>query len=246
MNALPNIEPQPDTTTCGPTCLHALYRHFDDDVDLHAVIDTIHRLDHGGTLDVFLANHALARGYSAEIYTYNLQVFDPSWFSGRTRLADKLAAQAGAKSDDEQLAIATRGYLEYLQLGGRIRFVDLTRTLIRRLLRSGNPVLTGLSATYLYRSMREWGPNDEDDDVRGLPVGHFVLLTGYHRESREVEIADPMKENPLGSRIGHGGPGSGGSQNYRVHIDRLIGAILLGAMTYDANLVVLRPPRPEG
>lgn len=242
MNALPNIEPQPDTTTCGPTCLHALYRHFGEDVDLHEVIDTIHRLDHGGTLDVFLANHALARGYSAEIYTYNLQVFDPSWFSGKARLTDKLAAQVDAKPEDEQLGIATRGYLEYLELGGRIRFADLTRTLIRRLLRSGNPVLTGLSATYLYRSMREWGPNDEDDDIRGLPVGHFVLLTGYHRDAREVEIADPMQENPLGGQVTASEKVPANKQIYRVHIDRLIGAILLGAMTYDANLVVLRPP----
>lgn len=245
MNARPNIEPQPDTTTCGPTCLHALYRHFGDDVDLQEVIDTIHRLDHGGTLDVFLANHALARGYSAEIYTYNLQVFDPSWFAGKTRLAAKLAEQMKAKPENEQLEIATRGYLEYLELGGRIRFTDLTRTLIRRLLRSGYPVLTGLSATYLYRSMREWGPDDEDDDIRGLPVGHFVLLTGYHRKSREVEIADPMQENPLGTPVDTGDPGDAGSQNYRVHIDRLIGAILLGAMTYDANLVVLKPRRQE-
>lgn len=242
LNILPNIEPQPDSTTCGPTCLHALYRHFGDDVDLREVIDTIHRLDHGGTLDVFLANHALTRDYSAEIYTYNLQVFDPSWFSGKTSLAAKLAAQMDAKHD-EQLRIATRGYLEFLELGGRIRFADLTRTLIRRLLRSGHPVLTGLSATYLYRSMREWGPDDEDDDIRGLPVGHFVLLTGYHPESHEVEIADPMQENPLGNRDSNDAPEQAGRQNYRVHIDRLIGAILLGATTYDANLVVLRPTK---
>ena len=228
MRPRPRIEAQPDTTTCGPTCLHALYRHFGDEVDLEKVIDTIHRLDHGGTLDVFLANHALARGYSAEIWTYNLQVFDPSWFVGRVDLAAKLSAQAEAKSD-RRLRIATRGYLEFLRLGGRIRFVDLSRALIRRLLKDGHPVLTGLSATYLYRSMREWGPDDVDDDIRGLPVGHFVLLTGYHRKQRRIEIADPMGENPHGS------------QSYRVHIDRVIGAILLGAMTYDANLVVLRP-----
>ncbi|MBY6204429.1 C39 family peptidase [Halomonas denitrificans] len=222
------IEAQPDTTTCGPTCLHALYRHFGEDVDLDEVIDTIRRLDHGGTLDVFLANHALGRGYSAEIYTYNLGVFDPTWFEGKVDLAAKLEAQEAAK-DDDKLSIATAGYLEFLAAGGRLRFADLTRTLIRRLLRDGHPVLTGLSATYLYRSMREWGPDDADDDIRGLPVGHFVLLTDYDRSTLEVGIADPMAENPHGA------------QRYRVHIDRVIGAILLGSLTYDANLVVLRP-----
>lgn len=228
MNRPVPIEAQPDTTTCGPTCLHALYRHFGDEVDLSEVIRTLHRLDHGGTLDVFLANHALKRGYSARIWTYNLQIFDPTWFEAPVDLAAKLRAQMEAKRH-RKLRVASRGYLEYLSLGGRLHFADLNRALIRRFLADGHPVLTGLSATYLYRSMREWGPNDLDDDIRGEPVGHFVLLTGYDRATREVSIADPMKDNPLGS------------QRYRVPVDRVIGAILLGIVTYDANLVVLRP-----
>lgn len=226
------IESQPDASTCGPTCLHALYRHYGDDVALAAVIDSIQRLDHGGTLDVYLASHALTRGYTSTIYTYNLEVFDPTWFDRKTDLAAKLLDQAKAKPG-RRLATATRGYLEYLSLGGKLRFKDLTRKLIRQVLRDGHPALTGLSATYLYGSMREWGPEDVDDDIRGEPVGHFVLLTGYDRSTCQVLIADPMKENPHGS------------QNYRIHIDRVIGAILLGAVTYDANLVVIRPGGPR-
>lgn len=223
------IEPQPDTTTCGPTCLHALYRHYGHDIELGQIIDEIQRLDHGGTLDVFLANHALARGFSATVYTYNLKVFDPTWFVERkVDLAAKLSEQARAKRR-AKLQIATDGYLGYLAAGGEIRYADLNRALLRRLLRKGHPVLTGLSATYLYRSAREWGPDDVDDDIRGEPVGHFVLLSGYDRSTREVLVADPMHDNPQGS------------QNYRVHIDRVIGAILLGALTYDANLLVLKP-----
>ncbi|QKK02444.1 MAG: hypothetical protein HND55_07170 [Pseudomonadota bacterium] len=223
------IEAQPDTTTCGPTCLHAVYRHFGDDISLEQVIDEIHRLDHGGTLDVFLANHALYRGYRAAIHSWNLEVFDPTWFAlGRRELAVKLRQQADFKQR-EKLSVATPGYLDFLASGGRIRFGDLNRALLRRLLSDGHPVLTGLSATYLYRGAREWGPADEDDDVRGEPVGHFVVLTGYRRETREVLIADPTSANPQGS------------QNYGVHIDRVIGAILLGALTYDANLLVIRP-----
>lgn len=223
------IERQPDTTTCGPTCLHALYRHFGIDIPLHRIIKEIERLDHGGTLDVFLANHALARRFEATMYTYNLEVFDPTWFAGRrTDLSAKLAAQALFKRRGK-LRTATAGYLDYLAAGGEIRYADLNRALLRRLLRRGDPILTGLSATYLFRSAREWGPHDADDDIRGEPVGHFVLLTGYDRKTREVLIADPMHPNPQGS------------QNYRVHIDRVIGAVLLGALTYDANLLVMHP-----
>ncbi len=223
------IEPQPDTTTCGPTCLHAVYRHFGHEIALETVIEEIHRLDHGGTLDVFLANHALGKGFKATIHTYNLDVFDPSWFARPgIDLAERLRAQMEVKQDS-RLAIASEGYLEFLRLGGRIVFEDLSRSLLRRLLRNRQPVLTGLSATYLYRAMREWGPDDQDDDIRGHPVGHFVLLTGYERETRTVLVADPMAGNPLGS------------QTYSVAIDRVIGAILLGVLTYDANLLVIRP-----
>lgn len=223
------IEAQPDTSTCGPTCLHAVYRHFDDRIGLDQIVDEIQRLDHGGTLDVFLANHALARGYRVSIHTWNLEVFDPTWFAdSKIDLSDRLYRQALFKQR-EKLSIATAGYLHYLESGGRIHFGDLDRRLLRNLLSNGQPVLTGLSATYLYCGAREWGPDDADDDIRGEPVGHFVVLTGYRRDTREVMVADPTSPNPQGSQV------------YSVPVDRVIGAILLGALTYDANLLVIRP-----
>ncbi len=87
-----------------------------------------------------------------------------------------------------------------------------------------------MSATYLYRAARDIPETNEDDDVRGEPVGHFVVLTGYRKHPREVLIADPLQTNPLV-----------GSRYYAVGAHRLIGAILLGAVTYDANLVVIEP-----
>ena len=74
------IQPQPDDTTCGPTCLHAVYKHFGDDISLEQLLDEVPRSESGGTLGVHLANHALARGYEARILTWNLRVFDPTWF----------------------------------------------------------------------------------------------------------------------------------------------------------------------
>src|SRR3982751_623702 len=72
--------PQPDETTCGPTCLHAIYAYWGDEEPLASVIRRARRLDHGGTYAVFLGCDALRRGYSVRIYTCNLTVFDPSWF----------------------------------------------------------------------------------------------------------------------------------------------------------------------
>ena len=33
-----SILPQPDGTTCGPTCLHAVYQHYGDKLSLDRVI----------------------------------------------------------------------------------------------------------------------------------------------------------------------------------------------------------------
>ena len=225
-----SILQQPDDTSCGPTCLHAVYRYYGEDITLGEVITMTHMLDTGGTLAVMLANNALARGYRADIYTYNLQMFDPTWFvNGTVNIAERLTQQAEAKGEDGKLQQATAGYLEFLRLGGKLRFTDLNPSLIRKIIRRNLPILTGLSATYLYRSMREYGPKDDYNDIQGNPSGHFVVLTGYNRKDRTVLVADPHLHNPVG-----------GGHLYPVNIDRLICAILLGVLTYDANLLVIQ------
>ena len=227
------ILPQPDNTTCGPTCLHAVYDYYGDQISLEQVITETKFLVDGGTLAVFLACHALRRGYSATIYTYNLQVFDPTWFTKpEININERLIRQAEEK-EDEKLRTATRGYLDFLSLGGKLKYMDLTTRLLRGLIRKRLPVLTGLSFTYLYRCMREYGPRDIDDDIKGFPGGHFVILSGYHRKDRTVLIKDPYHRNPVA-----------GVSTYQVNIDRVICAILLGVLTYDANLLVIYP-KPE-
>lgn len=223
--------PQPTDTTCGPTCLQAVYRYYGDDVGLGEVIAEVPSLADGGTLAVLLACHALRRGYRATIYTYNLQVFDPTWFSAPdVNLRARLGAQLVAKTDDK-LLVATQGYLDFLALGGVVRFEDLTAALIRKYLKRAIPILTGLSATFLHRTAREFGPQCFEDDVRGSPTGHFVVLCGYDREERTVLLADPLHPNPLAQ-----------SHIYAATIERVIGAIYLGVLTHDANLLIIEPP----
>ncbi len=230
------ILPQPDDTTCGPTCLHAVYSYFGEQTSLDEIIREVTTLDSGGTLAVYLACHALRRGYSASIYTYNLHFFDPTWFApGDHDLHGKLLAQATLKKDDQRLHAAARGYIDFLKLGGKLHFEDLNRSLIRNTLRKSLPIITGLSSTYLYRSMREYGPDGVDDDLRGEPTGHFVVLSGYDRDERSVHIADPYHKNPVSTALS--------AHYYSVHIDRVISAILLGVLTHDANFLIIQPPK---
>ncbi|HMO50215.1 MAG TPA: hypothetical protein PKE26_04845 [Kiritimatiellia bacterium] len=226
------IAPQPDNTTCGPTCLHAVYRYYGDGIPLPDVVREVPSLKTGGTLGVMLAGHALRRGYRATIYSYNLKLFDPTWFSlPSEEICRRLKRQARFKKR-EKLQKATRAYIDFLELGGRLKTLDLNARLLRKYLNRNIPILTGLSSTYLYQTAREYGPHDVDDDLRGHPAGHFVVLRGYDRRRKTVFIADPLESNPYSA-----------DHQYQLGIDRVICAILLGIVTDDANLIILEPPK---
>ncbi|MGD8846024.1 MAG: hypothetical protein PVJ84_18025 [Desulfobacteraceae bacterium] len=227
-----DIRRQPDAITCGPTCLHALYRYYGDPIGLGDVIAQVSPWQQGGTLAVYLAIHALRRGYGSTILPYNLTVFDPTWRDIDSRqMARKLEAQLPHKKEEPGFEEVTRAYLEYLALGGRIQFRVITPALIRKYLKAGIPILTGLSATYLYDCPREREHNGGwlYDDVGGDSCGHFVVLSGYNKESRRVRVADPLVPNPMAD-----------GRYYEVDIYRLVCAIMLGILTYDGNLLIIK------
>ncbi len=219
---------QPDDATCGPTCLHAVYRYLGHEIPLDQIIRKVTRLKTGGTLGVMLGRDALRRGFRVTMYTYNLLVFDPTWFrDSSVDLIAKLTAQARAKRS-AKLKVDSRAYIDFLRLGGEIRFETLSGALIRRHLIENRPIITGLSSTYLYQAMREYGADDAEDDIRGLPAGHFVVLCGYDRKAREVLVADPLESNPHSP-----------TRRYSIDIDRVLSSILLGVLTYDANFLII-------
>jgi len=237
------IESQPDDSTCGPTCLHAVLRHFGEAVSLDEIIRETPELQQGGTLAVLLGIQAIRRGYQATIYSFDLKVLDPSWFGATSsddarerhahllpsEIIERLRQQAEFKSGDS-LAVASEGYIEFLELGGILKMEDLTPQLLRGYLERSLPLLTGLSATYLYRQAREFGPNLDEDDIRGIATGQFVVIHEYDRQDQTISIADPFLPNPLGQK-----------HHYKVDFDHLVCSILLGVLTFDANLLVIEP-----
>lgn len=226
------ILPQPSATTCGPTCLHAIYKYYGETLELESVIADVRELDEGGTFACRLGTHAVQRGYDVDLYTFNLQVFDPTWFQlAPGAMLERLRARRKAKGRGT-LGLAIDGYVEFIEHGGAVLFEDLTTRLIRKYLNRGVPILTGLSSTFLYRAMREHGPKLDDDDIIGDPQGHFVVLCGYDKEARTVLVADPWHPNPAYQGL-----------QYLVEIDRVLCAILLGILTHDADLLIITRKR---
>jgi len=225
-----DMKAQPDEVTCGPTCLHALYRYYNYDIALKDVIHEVKQLKTGGTLAVMLGTHALQLGFKASIYTYNLHVFDPTWFKlTRSKMIEKLKHQMRYKFKTKKLKVVSRAYIRFLQAGGNILNSELDETLLKTYLARSIPVLTGLSATYLYGTPREMPLTNKFDSIRGEPAGHFVVINGYDETKGCVYVADPMNPNPLKS------------QYYSVGFQRLINSILLGILTYDANVLIIEP-----
>lgn len=223
--------PQPDDVTCGPTALWQVYRYYGLDLELDEVIAETPRNPDGGTLAVYLGVAALKRGFHPTLYPYSLQVFDPTWKDlSREALLDKLRQRSARVRERPRLQRILGAWIELLEQGGSVRFREFSRDLLVELLAEGRPILTGLSATYLYQTPRELGP--DYDDVGGEPVGHFVVVSGYDPDADEMIVCDPSTHIPFVHRAGL----------YPVKTDRLIRSILLGLYTYDAVLMVLDPP----
>jgi hypothetical protein len=224
---------QPDDTTCGPTCLRKVYDFYGVRADDAEVLGEIDRNEDGGTLAVFLGLAGLRRGFGARIYSYDLRIFDPTWHGlPRAELAEKIHARFPHLSDAKRLR-AARAYLDFLDMGGELAFDDLTPGLLREIIDRGHPVLAGLSATYLYCYARERQLDDDrlvEDDVAGEPTGHFVVIVGYEHWGRCFSLRDPSRHVPV-------------AEDGRQVVDgqRLINAILLGDVTYDAVLLELWP-----
>ena len=224
---------QPTDTSCGPTCLHAVYRYFGVESDLERLIQEVPQFEEGGTLAVHLGLHAVRRGFGAKIISYNLRVFDPTWHGlSREAVIDKLLQRIPTLQVPKAQE-SHRAYVDFLRLGGDVAFMDLTPDALGGLLRHEVPLITGLSATYLYQAPREQSDGREDD-VGGQPVGHFVVVNGWHPEKREVLIADPFERNPYNP-----------DGAYRVNVNRFINAVMLGIVSYDANLLLIRPRTPR-
>ncbi|MFH1064056.1 MAG: C39 family peptidase [Candidatus Woesearchaeota archaeon] len=225
-----SIKEQPDNSTCGPTALHSVYRHYGEEISIDDVISQVGQIPGGGTFAPILGTHALNKGYSVKMYTFNMRVFDPSWFDPPYHddpqyLISKLQQQAKVKRSP-RLKIVTEAYINFLKKGGKIFFEDLTSGLLQRYLKSNIPIITGLSSTYLYRSKREH--NDKSDDIRGKSAGHFVVLYHYNKETKQVSVADPYSPKEM---LRH--------RHYQVNLSRLVCAILLGVLSYDANLLII-------
>ncbi len=223
------VSKQPDDESCGITCLQAIYRYYGNEIPLETLKSEVEHWQTGGTVSVNLGRHALNSGFNAEIYPYNIKLFDPTWKKLNSKeLQNKLnLSRKRTRSKKQKKVIGF--YLDFLRKGGILKFDDLDEDLFDKLFSKKKPIIVGLSATYLYQSMRET-PDNEENDIIGGPVGHFAVVSAWDRAKRLVAIHDPMRKNPF-SETG----------TYMLPFTKFTNAVMLGVLTYDENLLVISP-----
>lgn len=228
---------QPDDTTCGPTSLQAVYSYYEDLISLDNVIKEINQFEEGGgTIAAVLGKHALRRGYEVTLVSYNVNIFDPTWFEENEKvICSNLKKTIKTKECNEKHLYALNQYVEYLELGGKLQFEDLSSKLLKQILSQEVPILTGLSSSWLYRDQREDPLTNKDDPINGDPAGHFVVINGF-KDKNEFFISDPYKKNPINLN----------SNYYVIDGTRLINAILLGISSYDGNLLLIKKKKRRG
>lgn len=173
-----------------------MYRYFGLQTQLNHLVKVIPQLKNGGTHGVILGQHALRHGFNVELITYNLYMFDPTWFQNpKVNLIDKLQQQMQVKTR-AGFQRASRHYLEFLKLGGRISMRELNADLIRHYLKQHLPILTGLNSTYLYQEKRFIAETDVTDEFAGTPEGHFVVICGSHPNKKPCASPTPIIPTP--------------------------------------------------
>ncbi len=231
--SVPRFE-QPDDVSCGPSSLYSVLRYHGTELDFDALRRLVPTNEDGGTLSVYLGLTALRMGYQARLYSYNLHVLDPTWRAlDPTALEAKLRARAEGPQA-ERVRQACSAYADFVHEGGEIDFADLSPELLVRALDRGHPLVCGTNATYLYVDPRERPDDNKADDVHGDPVGHFLVVSG-HDGPDTLYVTDPAPEVPHDA-----------GDAYAVTAQRLINAILLGIVSFDAVLLEVWPlgPRP--
>jgi hypothetical protein len=221
---------QPDDVSCGPTSMMMVCHHHGDPITFEEASAAIERNEDGGTLAVHIGSAALARGYRARIWSWNMRLFDPTWKSlSHGELLEKTRARRRVVSRP-RARYALGAYGTFLEGGGQVGFAELEPQLLVDILDKGRPILVGLSATYLYQMAREHPADNRTDDVGGDPVGHFLVISGYEDHGRRFVVKDPFRTSPLDA-----------TGSYVVEAQRLLNAILLGQVTYDAVLLEMWP-----
>jgi hypothetical protein len=184
--------------TCGPSSLQQVMAYYGKKMKLGDIIKDI-PMFMDGTYLAYLAKYAMEAGFKPLIITYNVDIFDPTWFRlSRKSLIKKLRSRSRIRKLDINIRRGCKSYVDYLESGGKLSFNFTTTEIIKKYLKKKRPIIVRLSSTILHDRKRLDLNKDKRDDISGSPGFHFVVVSGY--KNGKFLIVDPQKKKYGGTR----------------------------------------------
>lgn len=217
--------------TCGPSALQQVLAYYGVKKSLKEILRNV-KLYEYGTWGCNLLSYALKLGFKAEIVTHYLDIFDPTWFKlSKKGLIKKLKLRLKHAKEKDKHGI--KGYIRFLEFGGRIRFEIIKEKIIKDYLKKKIPVIACFCFTALWKSKRAYskkmrkGYKSILSDIKGVPEGHFIVISGYTKD--KFFITDPSYNTPYAK-----------TGKYTVPAKELIAYIL---MWEYGNICVVKPKK---
>jgi len=216
-------------SSCGHSSLLQVLAYYGTNLELKEVVKEISNCEVDelklGASECELGMFAIKRGFKSTVVSLDVRRFDATWFELsseelkkklelRSEFLHKLSPEDIKEGQGTQyLDNVTKYYSEYLEKEGKVKFLPISKELIKKYIDNKIPVIALVSSQLYFKKARKY--NGEFDDIKGKPTGHWIVVSGY--DENNFIITDPaddlekdgnvkMEQNYLISSINTYGP----------------------------------------
>lgn len=157
-----SLNSKPYYQNCGLKCLDALFQYYRIDKTPKDLI----KKDTNKPLWISdLGSLVLGAGLPVTLFTYSQKIFRPEWFNFSKQ---KIFAKLRKREKNLLIDRARRSILDFLKLGGKLKFEVLNAERLKYYIKNKKPVLLAASSSIIHH--------------RFMLSGHFVVLIGYDKK----------------------------------------------------------------
>jgi len=178
--------------TCGSSSLQQVLAYYGVKLGLDEILKDIKKYKYG-TFMPYLGLYAKRLGFMPKIVTYDVKVFDPTWFGLLVgQIIKKLETRSREMDVPHVYRSECKAFVRYLKAGGAIEFDFIKKGRIIKELERKRPVIVDVCSTILHRKERKNRVKDKYSDTSGEPMYHAVVVSGH--EKGKFIIVDPSKK----------------------------------------------------
>lgn len=180
--------------SCGPSSIQQILHYYGIEKSLKEIMNEMKLFDSGGTSsDGAMGDYLLKQGFKVRIYTLDTKMFDPTWFKLSKKDLKKKLMEAHKISRGFK-KYSYNSFIEFLDHGGKIEFKVITLKEIKEILNMIFPLMAGVDDSSLY-SFKRSRKTFHDDEFKGKPWGHELVIAGYKKD--KIFVVDPFPRNPF-------------------------------------------------